>query len=228
MVDPSDSEPELGGDAYKLSSRRTFDRWGASYDRNIFVRLFAGTWDAAILARLKPLVPPSRILDLGCATGRLLGKLSAFPGMRLAGADLSRGGLEIAERKLASVGCKANLRLCDIEQELPWEEASFDAVVSSGVMHHLPDPARAFAQALRVLKPGGVFLVSDPYFPTPLRQVANLVLRIRPVHGDCHFHHPAEAVRMLRQQGFAEASWRRVSWHSFLAIAQKPGTPRMG
>ncbi len=228
MAELPDSEPDLGGDAYKLSSRRTFDRWGEAYDRNIFVRLFAGTWDTAVLGGLQSFSSPARLLDLGCATGRLLCKLAALPGVQLAGADLSRGGLETAGRKLAALGCLADLRLCDIEQELPWPDAVFDAVVLSGVMHHLPHPALAFAQALRVLRPGGAFIVSDPYFFTPLRQLANLVLRVHPVNGDCRFYHPGETVHMMRGQGFAQSRWRRISWHSFLATAAKPGNLQMG
>lgn len=221
-------QAELGGDRYKLNSRRTFDRWGAAYDRNVFVRLFAGAWDQEILDELGGLPPRARVLDLGCATGRLLARLAARPGFELAGADLSGVSLASAGRKLGALGRSAELKQCDIEQPLPWDDASFDAVVSCGVLHHLPQPVRAFECALRVLRPGGTFIVADPLFPAPLRQLVNAVLRVRPVHGDCRFHHPAAVLCLLELPGFDHTRWRRISWHSFMAVATRPAQARMG
>lgn len=222
------SSVDLGGDRYKLSSRRTFDRWGAGYDHNLIVRLFAWQWDRAVIQRLSPLGPGTCVLDLGCATGRLLARLARIPGIELAGADLSQRSLAVARGKLAEIGIEADLRSCDIEQPLPWPGACFDAVVLSGVLHHLPRPEAALRGALRVLKPGGRFVVSDPYFFTPVRQLINAVLRIGPVHGDCRFHHPAGVVRLLEEAGFSASSLRRISWHSFLASGVRPAAPQMG
>jgi ubiquinone/menaquinone biosynthesis C-methylase UbiE len=229
VVAPAQHSPvDLGGDRYKLSSRRTFDRWGAGYDHNIFVRLFAWQWDRAVLSELLPLPDGARVLDLGCATGRLLAKLAGSQNAVLAGADISRSGLESAAHKLDSLGCSAELRLCDIEQQLPWDDGSFDFVVMSGVLHHLPDPDSAFRQALRVLRPGGRFVVTDPYFFTPARQLVNAVLRVAPVHGDCQFYQPGAVARRLKHAGFTDGGWQRISWHSFIATGTRPGASQMG
>jgi ubiquinone/menaquinone biosynthesis C-methylase UbiE len=49
----------------------------------------------------------------------------------------------------------------DVEH-LPFESATFDGVLLSGLVHHLPDPSRCAAEAFRILKPGGCFVAFDP------------------------------------------------------------------
>jgi SAM-dependent methyltransferase len=48
---------------------------------------------------------------------------------------------------------------------LSYPEGSFDLIVSNDVMEHIPDPERAFAECLRVLKPGGSVLATFPFYP---------------------------------------------------------------
>lgn len=48
---------------------------------------------------------------------------------------------------------------------LSYPEASFDLIVSNDVLEHIPDPERAFAECLRVLKPGGSVVATFPFFP---------------------------------------------------------------
>jgi SAM-dependent methyltransferase len=49
----------------------------------------------------------------------------------------------------------------DVES-LPFADASFDGVLLSGVIHHLPDPTRCIGEVFRVLRPGGRFVAFDP------------------------------------------------------------------
>jgi ubiquinone/menaquinone biosynthesis C-methylase UbiE len=74
----------------------------------------------------------------------------------------------LASRSLELFGLPGETRQGDAEK-LPFPDATFDGVVSHGVIHHTPDTARCVAEMARVLKPGGLAVVSVYY--------RNLVLR---------------------------------------------------
>lgn len=74
---------------------------------------------------------------------------------RLCGVDLTERAIEFASRRLAIAGFSSELQKADAEN-LPFTDASFDIVYSWGVLHHTPDTPKAFAEAARVLRPGGV------------------------------------------------------------------------
>ncbi|HEV7936513.1 MAG TPA: class I SAM-dependent methyltransferase [Solirubrobacteraceae bacterium] len=78
----------------------------------------------------------------------------ARAGAELHGIDLTDRSVEMVERRLAHEGLHSELRVADAEL-LPFEDASFDVVYSWGVLHHTPDTPRAFAEAIRVLRPQG-------------------------------------------------------------------------
>ena len=83
--------------------------------------------------------------------------------------------------------------------DLPFEDATFDAVVCFTMLHHVPSPAqqdRLFTEAARVLRPGGVFAGSD----------SRLSLRFRLIHiGDTMVVvDPAALPDRLRTVGFAD------------------------
>src|SRR5271156_4634261 len=88
------------------------------------------------------------VLDVGCGPGRVLGFL-ANRGLRCIGIDRSRVSLELATRRY---GCPVAVadNLC-----LPLPDAVADVIISDGVIHHTEDPRGAFAENLRVLRPGG-------------------------------------------------------------------------
>lgn len=75
---------------------------------------------------------------------------------RLCGVDLTERAIDFTLNRLAlSRDLRSELQKADAEN-LPFPDASFDIVYSWGVLHHTPDTQRAFAEAARVLRPGGV------------------------------------------------------------------------
>lgn len=94
-----------------------------------------------------------RILDLGCGTGANL-EAYARLGLRVVGVDLSFRAARYASRSGAVTVADAT--------RLPFPAGSFDAVLAFDLFEHLPDDRAAFAEAGRVLRPGGMLLLTVP------------------------------------------------------------------
>lgn len=98
--------------------------------------------------------PGTRVLDLACGPGAMTA-LAASRGAGATGLDLSSGMLERAR----ALHPGPEFRVGSAE-ELDFADGSFDAVVCAYGIGHFPQPDRAFAEAARVLRPGGTLAVS--------------------------------------------------------------------
>jgi 2-polyprenyl-3-methyl-5-hydroxy-6-metoxy-1,4-benzoquinol methylase len=102
-----------------------------------------------------------RLLDVGCADGRLLDWYKASrSGDRIEtwGIDLSKDAVEIAEKH----GHRAVLGRFEEDTELPLK--SFDLILAGHVIEHVDDPHKFTAHAFELLTPGGLFVVATPNF----------------------------------------------------------------
>ena len=106
--------------------------------------------------------PGSRVLDVGCGTGADVRALArrVGPGGRVTGIDASEQ--LIAAAQPAGPGAAPVGFLHGSAGELPFPDGAFDAARAERVIEHVPDPAAAVAQMLRVVRPGGQVLVADP------------------------------------------------------------------
>lgn len=110
--------------------------------------------------------PGDRVLDLACGPANQLAMVARLnPDAQFVGADLSEPMLEQAQALINQQGLtNISLHHADITDLSDLADASFDAVVSTMALHHLPDTqalGRAFAEAARVLKPKGGIYVAD-------------------------------------------------------------------
>jgi SAM-dependent methyltransferase len=107
---------------------------------------------------LRALVPPlegRRVLDAGCGAGRTSAWL-VEEGAEVVGFDASPQMLRRARERLPS----ATFAVADLAEPLAFEDRSFDVAVASLVMHYLRDWVPPLRELRRVLRPGGVFVLS--------------------------------------------------------------------
>jgi len=99
--------------------------------------------------------PGTRLLEVGCGVGAVLGILgAAFPGVELTGVDVEERQIDAARRHLATLGLDADLRCADAVR-LPFASESFDHVWMMWFLEHVPDPVAVLVEAHRVLASGG-------------------------------------------------------------------------
>lgn len=113
----------------------------------------------AIARELRPWAGDARrFLDFGCGTGEFAGE---FPPGRYVGIDPSSTYLRFAARN------RPGSYLASMGEALPFADASFDAALVVGVLHHLPDTVAraAMGELARVLRPGGAALVMEDIPP---------------------------------------------------------------
>jgi ubiquinone/menaquinone biosynthesis C-methylase UbiE len=126
----------------------------ALYDRLLGPLLFA-PYARDIAARAAAL-NPGRILETAAGTGIVTAALlEATPGSELVATDLNQAMLDVAAAAIPSG--RVVFQQADA-QALPFEDGSFDAIVCQFGVMFFPDRIAAYAEARRVLKPGGRFL----------------------------------------------------------------------
>lgn len=166
---------------------------------------------------------PHSVLEVGCGTGELLAGVAArFPGAEVMGLDADPVALAIAARKLE--GRRLTVRLVHGRAEsLPFRDASFDLVLSSLMLHHLPAASKvaALREWRRVLSPSGALLLVDfGRAHSWLPRAATWPLR--------PFEHVADNLRgripwMLEQAGFA---YEEVGTYGAVVIAIRARSAR--
>ena len=138
-----------------------------------------------------------RALDLGCGDGRLTSELDAT---ELTAADVSPVALERARARLSDA------RLVELEPDavLPFDDGSFDLVLSAETIEHVRDVQLLLSEIRRVLRPGGTLALTTP---------ANLPLGRRPDPLSPHlrFFTRRSLRRLLEELGFEVGSLRRRS-----------------
>lgn len=102
----------------------------------------------------------SRVLDVGCGDGKFTRVLATLFA-KVDGIDVNAAKIEQAQANLAGTGSAIAFRAGSAEN-LPYPDRSFDVVVFSNSLHHIPDMRGALRQAARVLVSGGLLYVMEP------------------------------------------------------------------
>jgi ubiquinone/menaquinone biosynthesis C-methylase UbiE len=145
--------------------------WFYDLTSRVLTRLYLGRSEQELrhmIADLAQLQPGEVVLDVGCGTGTLaiITKQRVGATGRVFGTDPAVGQIAEASRKAKRAGQAIDFQVGVIER-IAFPDQSFDAVLSTFMMHHLPDSLKrqGLAEIARVLKPGGRLLVVDAKRP---------------------------------------------------------------
>jgi ubiquinone/menaquinone biosynthesis C-methylase UbiE len=220
-------------------NRRYHDVAAADYDAKWGVD-FGAIGRAQVLGKVEKLLgrrpgPFARALEIGAGTGYFTLNLmqEGVIGSAVC-TDVSPGMLEALRGNAERLGLDVDTAACDAA-DLPFDDASFDLVLGHAVLHHLPELDRAFAEFLRVLRPGGVLLFAgepsrhgDRLAAVPKRAglaaapLWRRLVRARALNGDrpsepdqlleavvdVHAFSPGDLERLARAAGFADVRVR--------------------
>jgi predicted TPR repeat methyltransferase len=134
-----------------------YDEWAQGYDDDLV------TWNYQAPAVVADSVvsrhpDAGSVLDVGCGTG-LVGRALRARGFagRLQGLDISQASLDVARQG----GAYDSVEQADLQQPLPLDDDTVDALVCVGVMTYLPEVEAVWREFARVVRPGGVLVTTQ-------------------------------------------------------------------
>jgi sarcosine/dimethylglycine N-methyltransferase len=164
----------------------------------------------AALVDLAQIGASDRVLDAGTGIGGTARLIAAERGARVTAVDITPEYCDVAEwlNDAVGLGDLIEVRTADVT-ELPFDDASFDVVVSQHVQMNIADKRRLYAEARRVLVPGGRLALWDVtagpggplHLPVPWATSP----------AQSHLVTPDQLADLLREAGFATAEWNDLS-----------------
>jgi 2-polyprenyl-3-methyl-5-hydroxy-6-metoxy-1,4-benzoquinol methylase len=163
----------------------------------------------------------TRILEIGCAPGRLLALAATMAQAPVAGLDYSPSGLEASRRLFAALKLEADLRREDVFQT-SFASGSFDLVYSLGVIEHFDDPRAIVKRHIDLVAPGGSAVITVPNYRGPYGWVqARFDAENLKIHNldimtveTMRSLAPAEPGLRVRSYRFGRLAPSFISWHA--------------
>ena len=168
---------------------------------------------------------PARALDLGCGAGHASFAMARGGARRITAYDPSADMLAVVAQEAASRGHDAVETCAGAAEVLPFENNTFDLVVTRYSAHHWASVPRALAECARVTAPGGRLVVIDVIAPeTPLFDTALQVIEFLRDASHVRDYRVSEWAGMQKDAGFSEPSV--IGWK--LALDFKSWITRIG
>jgi len=161
-------------------------------------------------------VEGTRVLDIGSGLGAIDVLLTETHGAReVVGVDVEPHLIESSRQRVAAAGLADRVTYQLVEPgPLPFDDGSFDVVFTKDAIVHIPEKAPFYAEVLRVLRPGGMFVGSDWLRggPETFTDAARRWLEV--VHLDFQMQDLAHTQEALETAGFENVSMRdRNDWY---------------
>ncbi|OON77963.1 SAM-dependent methyltransferase [Streptomyces tsukubensis] len=213
-------------DVDRLDDEQTEIVDGAAVDGNIHV----GYWDSPTddrslnqaTDRLTDLVagrlaasPGTRLMDVGCGTGRPALRIAGATGARVSGISVSDEDIDLARTRAhaTALADRVDFRYADA-LALPFEAATFDGAWAIESMMHIPDRTAALTEIARTLRPGSPLVITDVLLRSPVTgDSADLVRRTCRAFQSPSLPQPAELRTALDRAGLELVDFDDIGEH---------------
>ena len=187
---------------YKKRSKKHFDEISSDYS-STFTGKYTEPMHYSLIKELEG-KNFKTLLDVGCGNGTFLSMVLNKFDVEVSGIDISPGMIEKSKELLDD---RADLKVGDSEH-LPWNNRYFDVVTCIASFHHYPGPELVLKEMERVLRPGGILMIADPFTPNNLfRLFANILMKFSK-SGDVRIYSQKEMRELLEKCGFTLIKWK--------------------
>jgi len=158
----------------------------------------------------------SSVLEIGCGSGGYAVGLAKRLGCQVVGFEINEAGVETANALANDEGVSDSVKFeqHDASQELPYDEKSFDAVLSTDVLCHVPQRKQVLTNTHGLLKDGGRFVFSDALVIAGV--VSNKEIETRSSVGMYFFSPPRVNEQLIEESGFKLIEARDTTENSAL------------
>ena len=157
------------------------------------------------------------LLDVGCGTAYMFELLAKQKSAAYFGLDLSDEMLRVAQDK----NIPNTTYVLGTASKLPYEDNSFDVVTCIQSFHHYPDPNSAMKEAWRVLKAGGIYLLSDTGVGGLMGWLETLIVFNLMKSGDHHTANKNGIAKMMVKNGFQVMDKTQLTGFVYTVIGKK-------
>lgn len=180
----------------KLKSRlhevaEGYDLYASSYEKD---HAYLDTFENDVVFKMLGDLKGKKILDVGCGAGRLIKFLKNASVGEISAVDVSEEMIKIMKKKFPDVeAVKADA------QDLPFKDGTFDVVIATFMIVHLETLDKAFDEIYRVLKDGGIFIVTNvnQRKPPKLKTSEGETIVIK-----SSYHRPKDVIKALENNLF--------------------------
>ena len=148
------------------------------------------------------LSPDCRVLDVACGSGHTTLRIASRTGCSVQGVDIHVNAIDEARAAAEERGlsARAMFQVHDASKPVPFDSATFDALICIDAINHLPNRPVILGEWARVLKPGGILVFTDPIVVSGALTAEEIA--IRSSIGFFLFVPPGTDERLLEEAGF--------------------------
>ena len=198
------------------SHEQFYDYYAEASQTETARRRFRSVRDSVlrIIAARRPVIPPLQVADIGCGAGTQ-SMMWAELGHQVHGLDVNRPLLELAKERAAEASYNVDFRVGSAT-ELPWADDTMDVCLALELIEHVAEWKNCLDEFTRVLRPGGVLVLTTTNKLCPVQQEFNLPF---------YAWYPAPVKRYFERLAVTThptlanfAKYPAVNWFSFYSL----------